>query len=55
MDYLFPIIIGGWAVSFIICIIISHFKKYNNLNFYNVSDKIIRFKRVKNNINTKNN
>lgn len=55
MSYLFPIIFGGWGIGMIGYMILNHSKKYNNLTFYNVSDKVIKYKRIKDktNINKK--
>jgi hypothetical protein len=52
MEVMFGWIIGGWAVGMTSYIILSKKKKYNNLTYYNVKDKVKKFKRVKEDVNT---
>ena len=47
MDSLFIYIFCGWGICITGYIILNKISKYNNITYYDLSDKIIKYKKSK--------
>jgi hypothetical protein len=56
VNTIFIYIFCGWGIGLTGYIILNKMEKYNNMTYYNLSDKVIKYKRIKDktNIHKKN-
>jgi len=52
MEKMFIYLFGIWGIGMVGYITLNKASKYNNRNYYDISDKIIKYRRIKNKTNT---
>jgi hypothetical protein len=54
MEVMFGYIIGGWAIGMAGYIYFTKKNKYNNITYLNLKDKAKKYKRMREDVNSKN-